>query len=97
MDLVGASTRPGKRVTVEDEKKRYEKLHAEFEPLTEVIKEVLGGKIENVIVSDKVFFSQNVCCTLCGVATSEQAPAGDLRGGTRQPRWLWCRCVCRDC
>ena len=33
-------------------------------------------------------FCSNVRCSLRGVATSERTPAGDLRGRTRQPRWL---------
>merc|ERR1712135_123053 len=38
----------------EDEKKKLEELKAEFEPLTKLMKEVLGDKVEKVMVSDRI-------------------------------------------
>ena len=49
----------------EDEKKKFEEPKAEFEPLTKLMKEVLGDKVEKVIVSDRI-----VDC-FCVLTTSE--------------------------
>merc|ERR1711965_1187084 len=38
----------------EDEKKKLEELKAEFEPLTKLMKEVLGDKVEKVICSSRM-------------------------------------------
>ena len=52
-----STTKEGLDLGDEDEKKKLEELKAEFEPLTELMKEVLGDKVEKVIVSDKIFDS----------------------------------------
>ena len=60
-----STTKEGLVLGDEDEKKKLEELKAEFEPLTELMKEVLGDKVEKVIVSDKIFNSPG------GLTTSE--------------------------
>merc|ERR1711916_415283 len=47
----------------EDEKKKLEELKAEFEPLTKLMKEVLGDKVEKVMVSDRIVDSPCVLTT----------------------------------
>ena len=47
------TTKEGLDLGDEDEKKKLEELKAEFEPLTELMKEVLGDKVVKVIVSDQ--------------------------------------------
>ena len=47
----------------EDEKKRIEELKAEFEPLTKLMKEVLGDKVEKVLVSSRMADSPCVLTT----------------------------------
>ena len=42
-------TKEGLDIEDEDEKKKLEELKAEFEPLTKLMKEVLGDKVEKVI------------------------------------------------
>ncbi len=49
----------------EEEKKHFEEVKTEFEPLCKIIKEVLGDKVEKVIVSNRVVDSP------CVLATSE--------------------------
>merc|ERR1712157_531463 len=41
-------TKEGLEIDDEDEKKKMEELKAEFEPLTKLMKEVLGDKVEKV-------------------------------------------------
>merc|ERR1712093_946290 len=48
---------------VEDEKKKIEELKAEFEPLTKLMKEVLGDKVEKVVVSSRMADSPCVLTT----------------------------------
>lgn len=47
----------------EDEKKKFEELKAQLEGLTKVIKEILGDKIEKVIVSQRIVNSPCVLVT----------------------------------
>merc|ERR1712159_963357 len=49
-----STTKEGLDVDDEDEKKKLEELKAEFEPLTKLMKEVLGDKTEKVIVSTRL-------------------------------------------
>ena len=49
-----SSTKEGLKLESEDEKKRKEALKEKFEGLCKVIKDVLGDKVEKVIVSDSV-------------------------------------------
>merc|ERR1719293_647081 len=46
-----STTKEGLELDDEDEKKKLEELKAEFEPLTKLMKEVLGDKVEKVLVS----------------------------------------------
>merc|ERR1712107_477340 len=47
----------------EDEKKKIEEMKAEFEPLTKLMKEVLGDKVEKVAVSGRMADSPCVLTT----------------------------------
>jgi molecular chaperone HtpG len=58
-----STTKEGLDVADEDEKKKLEELKAEFEPLTKLMKEVLGDKTEKVIVSDRIVDSPCVLTT----------------------------------
>merc|ERR1712185_508618 len=49
-----STTKEGLDIADEDEKKKMEELKAEFEPLTKLMKEVLGDKTEKVVVSDRI-------------------------------------------
>ena len=55
-----STTKEGLDIGDEDEKKS---LKAEFEPLTKLMKEVLGDKVEKVIVSDRIVDSPCVLTT----------------------------------
>lgn len=48
----------------EDEKKKKEDLKAKFEGLCKVVKDILGDKVEKVVVSDRVVDSP--CCLVTG-------------------------------
>merc|ERR1712187_1038426 len=56
-------TKEGLDIDDEDEKKKIEELKAEFEPLTKLMKEVLGDKVEKVIVSSRMADSPCVLTT----------------------------------
>merc|ERR1712007_217683 len=56
-------TKEGLDVDDEDEKKKLEELKAEFEPLTKLMKEVLGDKVEKVVVSSRLADSPCVLTT----------------------------------
>merc|ERR1712128_398263 len=58
-------TKEGLDIEDEDEKKKLEELKAEFEPLTKLMKEVLGDKVEKVIISFRMADSP------CFLTTSE--------------------------
>ncbi|KAF8080417.1 hypothetical protein N665_0948s0013 [Sinapis alba] len=62
--LVSATKEGLKLDESEDEKKRKEELKEKFEGLCKVIKDVLGDKVEKVIVSDRVVDSP--CCLVTG-------------------------------
>jgi len=47
----------------EDEKKKFEELKADFEPLCKLMKDVLGDKVEKVVVSQRVVDSPCVLVT----------------------------------
>merc|ERR1712185_708666 len=56
-------TKEGLDIADEDEKKKLEELKAEFEPLTKLMKEELGDKVEKCIVSDRMADSPCVLTT----------------------------------
>merc|ERR1712136_6437 len=58
-----STTKEGLDIGDEDEKKKLEELKAEFEPLTKLMKEVLGDKVEKVMVSDRIVDSPCVLTT----------------------------------
>merc|ERR1712019_248706 len=56
-------TKEGLDLEDEDEKKKLEELKAEFEPLTKLMKEVLGDKVEKVLISSRMADSPCVLTT----------------------------------
>merc|ERR1711877_2132 len=56
-------TKEGLDIDDEDEKKKMEELKAEFEPLTKLMKEVLGDKVEKVVVTSRMADSPCVLTT----------------------------------
>merc|ERR1712198_754102 len=48
----------------EDEKKAFEELKADFEPLCKLMKEILGDKTEKVVVSERL--TEAPCCLVTG-------------------------------
>merc|ERR1712036_102380 len=58
-----STTKEGLELDDEDEKKKLEELKAEFEPLTKLMKEVLGDKVEKVMVSSRIVDSPCVLTT----------------------------------
>merc|ERR1719428_2530425 len=58
-----STTKEGLDIEDEDEKKKLEELKAEFEPLTKLMKEVLGDKTEKVVVSTRMADSPCVLTT----------------------------------
>merc|ERR1711937_914880 len=48
----------------EEEKKAWEELCADFEPLTKLMKEILGDKVEKVVMSERV--TESPCCLVTG-------------------------------
>merc|ERR1719189_1579167 len=58
-----STTKEGLDIEDEDEKKKLEELKAEFEPLTKLMKEVLGDKTEKVVVSGRMAESPCVLVT----------------------------------
>lgn len=62
--LVSATKEGLKLDESEDEKKKKEALKEKFEGLCKVIKDVLGDKVEKVVVSDRVVDSP--CCLVTG-------------------------------
>merc|ERR1712242_527319 len=58
-----STTKEGLDIEDEDEKKKLEELKSEFEPLTKLMKEVLGDKVEKVTVSGRIADSPCVLTT----------------------------------
>merc|ERR1712158_178192 len=58
-----STTKEGLDIDDEDEKKKIEEMKAEFEPLTKLMKEVLGDKVEKVLVSSRMADSPCVLTT----------------------------------
>merc|ERR1712036_123496 len=58
-----STTKEGLDIEDDDEKKKLEELKAEFEPLTKLMKEVLGDKVEKVLVSSRMADSPCVLVT----------------------------------
>merc|ERR1712233_108265 len=58
-----STTKEGLDIEDEEEKKTLEELKAEFEPLTKLMKEVLGDKVEKVLVSYRMADSPCVLTT----------------------------------
>merc|ERR1712109_122064 len=58
-----STTKEGLDIDDEDEKKKIEEMKAEFEPLTKLMKEVLGDKVEKVQVSNRMADSPCVLTT----------------------------------
>merc|ERR1712046_432320 len=58
----------------EEEKKAWEELTADFEPLTKLMKEILGDKVEKVLMSERVVDSPCVLVTgeYCWTANMER-------------------------
>merc|ERR1711977_699010 len=48
----------------EEEKKAFEEIKADFEPLCKLMKEILGDKTEKVVVSERL--SEAPCCLVTG-------------------------------
>merc|ERR1712193_57794 len=58
-----STTKEGLDIDDEDEKKKLEEMKAEFEPLTKLMKEVLGDKVEKAVVSSRMADSPCVLTT----------------------------------
>merc|ERR1712182_114954 len=58
-----STTKEGFDMDDEDEKKKLEELKAEFEPLAKLMKEVLGDKVEKVLISSRIVDSPCVLTT----------------------------------
>eukprot|EP01113_Clastostelium_recurvatum_P034851 TRINITY_DN477_c0_g2_i2.p1 TRINITY_DN477_c0_g2~~TRINITY_DN477_c0_g2_i2.p1 ORF type:complete len:716 (-),score=338.14 TRINITY_DN477_c0_g2_i2:64-2184(-) len=62
--LVSVSKEGLKLEDTEEQKKAFEEQKAQFEPLTKLIKDVLGDKVEKVVVSNRLVTSP--CCLVTG-------------------------------
>merc|ERR1712238_355368 len=60
---VKSTTKEGLDIDDEDEKKKIEELKSEYEPLTKLMKEVLGDKVEKVMISSRLADSPCVLTT----------------------------------
>merc|ERR1712096_534017 len=67
-----STTKEGLDIEDEDEKKKLEEMKAEFEPLSKLMKEVLGDKVEKVIVGTRVVDSP------CVLVTSEHGWSANM-------------------
>ncbi|KAI5056988.1 hypothetical protein GOP47_0028806 [Adiantum capillus-veneris] len=62
--LVSATKEGLKLEDSEDEKQKKEELKSKFEPLCKIMKDILGDRVEKVVVSDRVVDSP--CCLVTG-------------------------------
>merc|ERR1711977_308139 len=69
----------GLDLDTEDEKKKTEELKAEFEPLCKLIKEVLGDKVEKVLVGTRIADSP------CVLVTSEHGWSSNMERIMKAP------------
>merc|ERR1719353_39389 len=67
-----STTKEGLDIDDEDDKKKLEELRAELEPLTKLMKEVLGDKVEKVLVSSRIVDSP------CVLTTSEHGWSANM-------------------
>merc|ERR1711979_62136 len=67
-----STTKEGLEIDDDDEKKKMEELKAEFEPLTKLMKEVLGDKVEKVVVTSRMADSP------CVLTTSEHGWSANM-------------------
>ena len=67
-----STTKEGLDLGNQDEKKKHEELRAESESLMKWMKDVLGGKVERVIVSDRIVDSP------CVLTTSEHGWSANM-------------------
>merc|ERR1712185_81714 len=67
-----STTKEGLDIEDEAEKKKIEEMKAEFEPLTKLMKEVLGDKVEKVLVSSRIVDSP------CVLTTSEYSWSANM-------------------
>merc|ERR1712159_466490 len=70
-------TKEGLDIDDEDEKKKLEELKAEFEPLSKLMKEVLGDKVEKVLISSRMADSP------CVLTTSEYGWSANMERITK--------------
>ena len=61
--MLKSTTKEGLDLGDEDEKKMPEELKADFKPVAELMKDVLGDEVERVIVSDRIVDSPCVLTT----------------------------------
>merc|ERR1711934_605283 len=57
-------TKEGLQLDDSEEKKKKEEVKAQFEPLCRLMKDILGDKVEKVIISDRIVDSP--CCLVTG-------------------------------
>merc|ERR1712012_455190 len=74
-----STTKEGLEIDDEDEKKKLEELKAEFEPLTKLMKEVLGDKVEKVLISSRMADSP------CVLTTSEYGWSANMERIMKAP------------
>ena len=72
-----STTKDGLDLGDEDGKKKLEELKVEFEPLTKLMRDVLGDKVEKVIVSDRIVDST------CVLTTSEYGWSANMERITK--------------
>merc|ERR1711939_565495 len=83
-------SKEGLDLDTEEEKKKTEELKAEFEPLCKLIKEVLGDKVEKVLVGTRIAESPVVLVTSehgWSASMERIMKAQALRDSSRAPTW----------